>query len=113
MARKIWLLFAITIVAPALGAAPGSKPATDSAFGVGTVFLPNPVADLGDQTLTDQKDADYPRCLLPITTWRSPTLTAPVFSSATGHRSSAKRAIVPTRRLTSSGITAMTTVSSR
>ena len=60
MARKVWLLFAITIVAPALGAAPGSKPATDSAFGVGTVFLPNPVADLGDQTLTDQKDTDYP-----------------------------------------------------
>jgi zinc metalloprotease ZmpB len=60
MARKVWLLFAITIVAPALGAATGSKPATDSAFGVGTVFLPNPVADLGDQTLTDQKDADYP-----------------------------------------------------
>jgi len=25
----------------------------------GTVFLPNPVADLQDQTLTDQKDADY------------------------------------------------------
>jgi zinc metalloprotease ZmpB len=60
MARKVWLLFAITIVAPALGAATGSKPVTDSAFGVGTVFLPNPVADLGDQTLTDQKDADYP-----------------------------------------------------
>jgi zinc metalloprotease ZmpB len=28
--------------------------------GTGTVFLPNPVADLQDQTLTDQKDADYP-----------------------------------------------------
>src|SRR5678816_4298308 len=25
-----------------------------------TVFLPNPVADLQDQSLTDQKDADYP-----------------------------------------------------
>jgi len=25
----------------------------------GTVFLPNPVADLQDQSLTDQKDADY------------------------------------------------------
>jgi hypothetical protein len=59
MARKVLLLFAITIVAPALGAATGSKPATGSALGVGTVFLPNPVADLGDQTLTDRKDADY------------------------------------------------------
>lgn len=28
--------------------------------GTGQVFLPNPVADLGDQSLTDQKDADYP-----------------------------------------------------
>jgi hypothetical protein len=27
--------------------------------GEGTVFLPNPVADLQDQSLTDQKDADY------------------------------------------------------
>ena len=59
MARKVLLLFAITIVAPALGAATGSKPATGSVLGVGTVFLPNPVADLGDPTLTDQKDADY------------------------------------------------------
>jgi hypothetical protein len=28
--------------------------------GVGQVFLPNPVAALQDQSLTDQKDADYP-----------------------------------------------------
>ncbi|HET7143486.1 MAG TPA: M36 family metallopeptidase [Anaerolineales bacterium] len=28
--------------------------------GIGQVFLPNPVAFLGDQSLTDQKDADYP-----------------------------------------------------
>lgn len=28
--------------------------------GTGQVFLPNPVADLQDQSLTDQKDADYP-----------------------------------------------------
>jgi zinc metalloprotease ZmpB len=27
--------------------------------GVGTVFLPNPVADLQNESLTDQKDADY------------------------------------------------------
>jgi len=28
--------------------------------GTGRVFLPNPVAFLGDESLTDQKDADYP-----------------------------------------------------
>jgi hypothetical protein len=59
MTRQVLLLFAFAIVAPALGAATGSKPTTGSALGVGTVFLPNPVADLGDQTLTDRKDADY------------------------------------------------------
>lgn len=34
-----------------------SGPGTST--GTGRVFLPNPVADLQDQTLTDQKDADY------------------------------------------------------
>ena len=38
----------------------------------GTAFLPNPVADLQDQTLTDQKDADYP-ALAPA--YHSVTLT--------------------------------------
>lgn len=42
---------------PVLGAA--GKPPSNSSVGTATVFLPNPVADLGDQTLTDQKDADY------------------------------------------------------
>ena len=37
-----------------------------------TVFLPNPVADLQDQSLTDQKDADYP-ALAPA--YHSVTLT--------------------------------------
>ena len=59
MARKVLLLFAFAIVAPALGADTASKPTTGSALGVGTVFLSNPVADLGHQTLTDRKDADY------------------------------------------------------
>ena len=46
------LALAATVAARA-GAGSGST-------GIGTVFLPNPVADLQDQTLTDQKDADYP-----------------------------------------------------
>jgi zinc metalloprotease ZmpB len=40
-------------------AAAAGKPPSDSSVGTGRVFLPNPVADLQDQTLTDQKDADY------------------------------------------------------
>ncbi len=48
----------LTLVAVPTGLA--AKPGPGGSTGVGTVFLPNPVADLQDQTLTDQKDADYP-----------------------------------------------------
>jgi len=46
----------------ALLAAPAAadKPGPGSSTGVGRVFFPNPVASLQDQSLTDQKDADYP-----------------------------------------------------
>jgi hypothetical protein len=37
----------------------GTVPPSGSSTGTGRVFLPNPVADLQDQSLTDQKDADY------------------------------------------------------
>src|SRR3954466_2844976 len=59
MGRQISVLLAFTIVASAYTFAAAGKPPAGSTVGVGTVFLPNPVADLGDQTLTDQKDADY------------------------------------------------------
>ena len=36
------------------------QPGPGTSTGTGRVFLPNPVADLQDQTLTDRKDADYP-----------------------------------------------------
>ena len=36
------------------------KEGPGTSTGTGQVFFPNPVASLGDQTLTDQKDADYP-----------------------------------------------------
>ena len=39
---------------PAQGA-----PAPFTSSAAGTVFLPNPVQDLGIESLTDQKDADY------------------------------------------------------
>jgi zinc metalloprotease ZmpB len=58
-------LLAAAVLVPVAGAAlPGA--------GSGTVFLPNPVADLQDQSLTDQKDADYP-ALAPA--YHSVTLT--------------------------------------
>ena len=48
------LLASLCTAATALNlTAAGSDTAT------GTAFLPNPVADLQDQSLTDRKDADY------------------------------------------------------
>ena len=58
-ARRISALAALTIVALSLVTFAAGKPPEGSPLGVGAVFQPNPVADVGDQTLTDQKDADY------------------------------------------------------
>jgi hypothetical protein len=44
--------------AVAAGVASGKGP-SGSSTGTGTVFLPNPVAELQNESLTDQKDADY------------------------------------------------------
>ena len=41
------------------GGASAGKPGPGSSTGTGQVFFPNPVAQLQDQTLTDQKDDDY------------------------------------------------------
>ena len=51
----ICAIAALTL-APATAA---TKPPATGSTGSGTVFFPNPVAQLGIQTLTDQKDADY------------------------------------------------------
>lgn len=40
------------------GAASAAKPGSDSSTGVGSVFVPNPVESLGDESLTDQDDSD-------------------------------------------------------
>jgi zinc metalloprotease ZmpB len=57
------LIFVLSIVSALIVLAPVAalaKPAPSvTSTGTGRVFLPNPVADLGIQTLTDQKDADY------------------------------------------------------
>src|SRR4051812_22800932 len=49
-------LASTVLVAVAVAAKSGNGQST----GTATVFLPNPVADLQNQSLTDQKDADYP-----------------------------------------------------
>ena len=53
----------LTAVVAALVTVPsawGTVPRSNSSTGTARVFLPNPVADLQDESLTDQKDADYP-----------------------------------------------------
>jgi hypothetical protein len=50
----VGLAAAVALVASATAA----KPGPGSSTGVGSVFVPNPVSSLGDETLTDQKDAD-------------------------------------------------------
>jgi zinc metalloprotease ZmpB len=60
MKRTLVLLALLTAaVTTAASAAFAAKPPSGSSTGVGTVFFPNPVAQLQDQSLTDQKDADY------------------------------------------------------
>jgi zinc metalloprotease ZmpB len=57
----IALAAALSVAAIALGpaGAVSPKPGGSGSTASGRVFLPNPVADLQDQSLTDQKDSDY------------------------------------------------------
>jgi len=53
------ILFGLAMAGVLAGGAVAAKPGPGTSTGAGTVFLPNPVADLQNQSLTDQKDADY------------------------------------------------------
>ena len=59
MKARIALVVLVTAAVAALAGAASGKSPSGSSTGTGTVFLPNPVADLQNQSLTDQKDADY------------------------------------------------------
>jgi hypothetical protein len=65
-------LGAALLLALLAGTTLAGKPGPGTHTGTGRVFFPNPVATLQDQSLTDQKDADYP-ALQPA--YRSVTLT--------------------------------------
>jgi hypothetical protein len=56
---RIALVVLVTAAVAALAGVASGKGPSGSSTGTGTVFLPNPVADLQNQSLTDQKDADY------------------------------------------------------
>jgi hypothetical protein len=53
-------LIVLALLSVVSGSALAAKSATGTSTGTGQVFLPNPVAELQDQSLTDQKDANYP-----------------------------------------------------
>lgn len=52
-------LLVMVLLVAMTGTVLAGKGGPGTSTGTGQVFLPNPVAFLGDQTLTDQKDADY------------------------------------------------------
>lgn len=56
--RASLVVFVLLVVITSSALASKSGPGTS--IGTGQVFFPNPVASLGDQSLTDQKDANYP-----------------------------------------------------
>src|SRR3954454_5960900 len=54
-----FLVAALAVACVTIPSAWGTVPRSGSSTGSARVFLPNPVADLQDESLTDQKDADY------------------------------------------------------
>lgn len=53
-------LIALVLLVLASSTVLADKSGPGSSTGTGQVFYPNPVAQLGDQSLTDRKDANYP-----------------------------------------------------
>ncbi len=58
MRRSIVLLAAFVATVVVAGVALAAKPGSGGHTGTASVFVPNPVSSLGDETLTDQKDSD-------------------------------------------------------
>ena len=59
MRRLIVFIAVAALLVISEGSAWATKPGPGSSTGTGQVFFPNPVAQLQDQSLTDQKDANY------------------------------------------------------
>ena len=71
--RKLFLLLAaIALATGSATSAMAASPGPGSSTGVGSVFVPNPVQSLGDESLTDQKDAD---AAVPVAAYHDVTLT--------------------------------------
>ena len=71
--RKLFLFLAvITLVTGTATSAMAASAGPGSSTGTGSVFVPNPVQSLGDESLTDQKDAD---AAVPAAAYHDVTLT--------------------------------------
>ncbi|MGN6175635.1 MAG: hypothetical protein ACTHPS_22200 [Streptosporangiaceae bacterium] len=71
--RKLFLLLAaIALATGSATSAMAASPGPGSSTGTGSVFVPNPVQSLGDESLTDQKDAD---AAVPAAAYHDVTLT--------------------------------------
>jgi zinc metalloprotease ZmpB len=57
--KRASIALVVVLALVATTSALATKPGSGTATGVGRVFLPNPVAELQNQNLTDEKDADY------------------------------------------------------
>ncbi|HJW67611.1 MAG TPA: hypothetical protein VJ419_07465, partial [Gaiellaceae bacterium] len=72
--RSRFLIAATVLVAAVavVAVAGAGKTGNGSSTGSGTVFLSNPVQNLGDESLTDQKDSD---AAVPAAAYHTVTLT--------------------------------------
>jgi hypothetical protein len=71
--RKLSLLLATAaLVAATATSATAATPGPSTSTGVGSVFVTNPVQSIGDESLTDQKDAD---AAVPAAAYHDVTLT--------------------------------------
>ena len=72
MRKLLLVLAAVGLLLAMATSASAAKPGPGTSTGVGSVFVPNPVQSLGDQSLTDQKDAD---AAVPAAAYHTVTLT--------------------------------------
>jgi hypothetical protein len=70
--RRVVFICGVALAVAVAGTASATKPGSDSSTAVGSVFVSNPVQSLGDESLTDQKDAD---AAVPATAYHDVTLT--------------------------------------
>jgi hypothetical protein len=72
MRNLLLLLAVITLATGTATSAMAASPSPGGSTGTGSVFVPNPVQSLGDESLTDQKDAD---AAVPAAAYHDVTLT--------------------------------------